>query len=364
MVNLEFMLKRVDIYLITTFLGYFFLSLLVISAFFLFIDVFFTLSRFNVSGGVLLAYYLNYLPWVVTKMQSIAGVLATIFLFVTLQKNHELIIFYSLGLSIYRVLIPILSILVGLAFFSWFMTDWVLPKAMEKRNYYYYVKMKKQIGKYNKLRKSDIWFRTPKAIINFGKLLSQREAEDIRIFIFDRERWRPDEVIEAKSSFFQDDKWIYKDVRITTYRDEAIVTHDLKEHETLPFEDLKEFKKRQSQLNSMSLSQLSYAIKKAEEASMSTIKLRTEYHGKLSFIFSALFLSLLVLPFCIGNQRSSNTFIGLSVAMVLVMGYWVFYSMMLNLGKGGALHPLVAAWTPGLISTLVFAIFIKRQGVT
>jgi LPS export ABC transporter permease LptG len=355
------MIKKVDVYLITTFLGYFFLSLLVVCALFLFIDVVSTLSRFDVSGGVFLAYYFNYLPWMITQMQPIAGVLATVFLFVTLQKNHELIIFYSLGLSINRVLAPILSVIMGLALFSWFMTDWVVPQTMEKRNYYYYVEMKNQPGNYNKLRKSNVWFRTPEAIINFGKVVSQGEVENIRVFIFDRERWRPNEVIEAKSSLLKEDKWIYKDVRITNYSEKTAVTRNLKEYETAPLEDLKEFKKRQSQLNSMSLSQLSYAIKKAKEASMSTLKLRTEYHGKLSFIFSALFLSLLVLPFCIGNQRSSNVFIGLSVAMVAVMGYWIFYSTMLNFGSSGVLPPLIAAWAPGFISTLSFILFMRGR---
>ena len=355
------MLKRVDVYLITTFLGYFFLSLLVVCAFFLFFDVILTLSRFDVSGGIFLAYYLNYVPWVVTQLQPIAGVLATAFLFVYLQKNHELIIFYSLGLSIYRVLVPVFLILMGLAFFSWFMMDWVVPQTMEKRNYYYYVEMKKQPGKYNKLKKSNIWFRTPDAIINFGKMISQVEVENIKIFIFDREKWRPTEVIEAKSSLLLDDKWIYKDVSITVYQEESTTTRQLDRYETAPLEDLKEFKKGQSQLNSMSLRQLSYTIKKAKKAAMSTVKLRTEYYGKLSFIFSTLFLSLLVLPFCIGNQRSSNVFIGLSVAMVSVIGYWIFYSIMLNFGNSGAVPPLVAAWTPGVVSMLVFLVFIRRH---
>ena len=355
------MLKKVDHYLITTFLGYFFLSLLVVCSLFLFIDVVTTMNRFDISGGLLLAYFLNYLPWIVTKMQPIAGVLATVFLFVSLQKNNELIIFYALGMSIKRVLAPVLGVLLGIASLSWFMTDWVVPQTMEKRNYYYYVEMKKQPGKFNKLRKSNIWFRTPEAIINFGKVVSQQEIENIKVFMFDREKWRPTEVIEAESSILNNDKWIYKDAKITNYGDEVVIKRILKTYETKPLEDLKEFKKRQSQLNSMSLSQLSYATKKAKEASMSTVKLRTEYHGKLSFIFSALFLSLLVLPFCIGSQRSSNVFIGLSVALVSVMGYWIFYSTMLNFGNSGVIPPVIAAWSPGLICVLVFLFFMRRR---
>ena len=354
------MLKKVDSYLLSTFLGYFFLSLLVVCSLFLFIDVISTLSRFDVSGGVFLAYYFNYLPWIVTQMQPIAGVLATVFLFVSLQKNHELVVFYSLGLSIYRVLTPVLSILMLMALFSWFMTDVVVPKSMQKRNYYYYVEMKNRPGDFNKLRKSNVWFRTPEAIINFGKVVSQNEVENIKIFLLDREKWRPKKLIQAKSSLLNEKKWIYKNVSITDYSGSSPVTKNLETYKTKALEDLKEFKKRQSKLNTMSLSQLSYAIKKAEEASMSTLKLKTEYHGKLSFIFSALFLSLLVLPFCLGNQRSSNVFIGLSVAMLSVMGYWIFYSSMLNFGKSGLVPPLIAGWLPGLCCVLVFLTTVRK----
>lgn len=294
-------------------------------------------------------------------MQPIAGVLATVFLFVGLQKNRELIIFHSLGLSIYRVLTPIIIMLFFLSIIAWALTDYVVPKAMEKRNFYYYVKMKKQPGSYNKLKKSNVWFRTPEAIINFGRVVSEDKVENINVYFFDREKWRPTKVIKAKTADLTVDQWIYNDGSETLYSKGEIITKPFKTYQTRSLESLKEFKKRQSQLNSMSLSQLSFAIKKAKEASMSTLKLRTEYHGKLSFIFSSLFLSLLVLPFCLGNPRSSNAFIGMGVALFSVLGYWIFYSTMLNFGNSGVLSPMVAGWLPGLICTLIFLFFIRRQ---
>lgn len=359
--NLPGVFKKVDLYLIKTYLSLFLVCLAIVSSLFLFIDVVSTINRFSVEGSVFVAYYFNYLPWVVTQMQPIAGVLATVFLFVGLQKNRELIIFHALGLSIYRVLLPILLMLFCLSFLAWALTDYVVPDAMEKRNYYYYVKMKNQPGSYNKLKKSNVWFRTPEAIINFGRVVSEDKVEDINVYFFDREKWRPTKVITAATADLKVDQWIYNDGVETVYSKNKIITSSFKVYETKSLESLKEFKKRQSQLNSMSLGQISFAIKKAKEASMSTLKLRTEYHGKLSFIFSSLFLSLLVLPFCLGNPRSSNAFIGMGVALFSVLGYWIFYSTMLNLGNTGALSPVIAGWLPGFVCTLVFLFFIRRQ---
>lgn len=354
-------MKILDKYLLKLYIQYYFFSLLVLTFLFLLIDVVTMLNRFQVSGGVFLGYFMYYTPWIISQMMPIAGVLATVFLFVNIQKHNELVIFYSLGVSIYRVLAPLLSVLFLLSIFGWVLTDKIVPKAMEKRNYYYYVEMKDSPASYNQLKKKNIWLRTPEAIINFKEVLSQTEVEGAKVFFYDREEWRPVRVIEAKSLELGDETWTFKDGIEVLYRATGVDSIPFDEITTKPLEDLKEFKKRQSRVESMSLSELSYAIGKAKEASMSTRLMETEYHGKLSFIFSALFLSLLALPFCIGNARSSNVFVGLGITLALVLVYWVAYSTSLGLGRTGILPAVVAAWSPGLCSILAFFFLIRRQ---
>ena len=355
------MVKILDQYLSKSFISYYFFSLLVLTSLFLLIDVVTSLNRFQVPGHIFLAYYFNYSPWVISQMMPIAGVLATVFLFVNLQKNNELVIFYSLGLSVYRVLAPVLLVLIVLAGLGWALTDKVVPQAMDKRNYYYYVKMKGNPASYNKLKKNDIWFRTPRAIVNFKKMLSRAEASGVRVYFYSKEDWRPTRVLEAERVLLNGDLWTFKKGVETLYTEGVVKTTPFEQMATSPLEDLSEFKKRQARSESMSLSELSYSIQKGREASMSTQNLEVAYHGKLSFIFSALFLSLLALPFCIGSTRSSNVFVGLGVALVLVILYWMTYSFSLNMGKSGALPAALSAWLPGLLSLAFFTFFIRRQ---
>jgi len=336
-------------------------SLLVLTALFLLIDVVTTLNRFQVPGRIFLAYYMYYMPWVVSQMMPIAGVLATVFLFVTLQKNNELVVFHSLGLSIFRVLTPVLLVLLGISVFGWILTDKIVPQAMEQRNYYYHVEMKKNPASYNKLKKRNIWFRTPKAIVSFKQVLSQTEVSGVKVYFYSSEQWKPTRIIEADKALLQENEWIYKNGLETMYKDGVAETKRFSEVSTEALEDLSEFKKRQTSVEAMSLSELSYAIKKGRESSMSTNNLETAYHGKLSFIFSALFLSLLALPFCLGNARSSNVFVGLGIALALVLAYWVIYSFSLNMGKAGTLPPIVAAWLPGMISLGLFGFLIRKK---
>lgn len=355
------MLKIIDQYLLKLYLKYYFASLMVLTFLFLLIDVLTTLNRFQVAGHVYLGYYLYYTPWMISQMMPIAGVLATVFLFVNIQKNNELVVFYSLGISIYRVLAPLLSLLFLISLFGWLLADKIVPKAMEQRNYYYYVEMKKNPASYNQLKKANVWLRTPDAIINFKRVVSKTKVNGVKVYFYDKEKWRPTRVLDAKSAFLGEGKWVYKSGIETVYSYPGVSSKPFESLETKPLEDLTEFKKRQSRVESMSLSELSFAIDKAKAASMATRLLETEYHAKLSFIFSALFLSLLALPFCIGNQRSSNTFVGLGVTLALVLVYWIAYSSSLNLGRTGLLPAAMAAWLPGVVSVLAFFFLIRRQ---
>ncbi len=355
------MFKLIDRYLIKLYLKYYFSSLLVLTFLFLLIDVLTTLNRFQVAGHVYLGYYLYYIPWMISQMMPIAGVLATVFLFVSIQKNNELVVFYSLGISIYRVLAPLLALLFLISVFGWFLSDKIVPKSMEQRNYYYYVEMKKNPASYNRLKKANVWLRTPDAIINFKKVLSESEVQGVTVYFYDKEKWRPTRILNASSASLNEDSWVYKNGVDTRYDTNGVTSEKFEEVLTKPLEDLTEFKKRQSRVEAMTLSELSNAIDKAKASSMATRLLETEYHAKLSFIFSALFLSLLALPFSIGNQRSSNMFVGLGVTLALVLGYWISYSSSLNLGRTGILPPLLAAWLPGLVCILVFFVLIKRK---
>ncbi len=337
------------------------MSAFVFTMLFVLIDALSFMSRYPASGAVYFAYYLNYSPSIIVQMLPIAGVLATVFLFVYLQKNTELVVFFSLGISFYRLLLPVLGCLFFASFMGWYISDKIVPITMDKSNYYKFVEIKKKPHQYNHMKKRNLWFRTPEAIVNFGKTITATRVLDVNIVFYDKEKWAPTRVIKAESANLKDSIWVLSNGQETLINvDGAAEVSDFKELTLPPLQDLKEYEKRQSRTDSMSVSELSYAIKKNEEAGMATRTLRTDYHGKWSFIFSGIFLSLLAIPFCIGNSRASNVFVGLGVSMGLVLVYWIVYSVSLNLGKVGIFPPVLAAWFPGLISLAFFGVMSPK----
>ncbi len=355
------MIKIIDRYLIKLYLKFYFFSLFVIVSLFLLIDVISRMNRFQVPGHIFLGYYFYLMPWLISQMMPIAGVFATVFLFVGLQRHNELTVFYSMGISIHRILLPIFLVLLTISALGWVLVDKIIPPSMEKSDYFYYVKMKKKPDQYNQLKKRNIWLRTPEAIINYKRVLSSDLIEGVGVYFYDSEKWEPTRIIKADRVFISEGMWTFKKGFDVSYKSSGVTSEGFEELKLKALDDLTKVKKSAERIDSMSLTELSEAVVRAKASSMSSRLLETTYHGKISFIFSAIFLSMLAIPFCLGNQRSSNVFAGVGMALIMVLSYWFVYTAGLNLGKTGVLPPILGAWLAGLVSVFVSVFALKRK---
>ena len=181
------------------------------------------------------------------------------------------------------------------------------------------------------------------------------------MYLYDSLSWRLRESIVAKSAVLAKDRWVYNNGTHTDYSNGNIKAKNFKIFETPSFEDLNDFKKTHSAVDTLNLSDLSEAIKKGKLASMATAKMEVEYYSKWSFIFSSIFLSLLALPFSLGNKRSSNLFVGLGVSLLVTLSYLFVHNFALSLGRNETLPPLVAGWVTSVVSLLLSFFLLKRK---
>jgi len=94
---------------------------------------------------------------------------------------------------------------------------------------------------------------------------------------------------------------------------------------------------------------------------MNTKALRTELYMKYSIPLTCFVFALIGVPFSLPNPRSGRTW-GLVVTIVFMFTFSVFASVFRSLGKGGALPPLIAAFTPQLSFTILGGILLFWQG--
>lgn len=355
-------MKLLDRYLIFNYLLYFFSSALVFTTVFLLIDVLGSLNRFsNVSGSVFLAYYANYIPMIAYQMNPIAAVMGTVFLFVSLQRKSELVALFSFGYSLERIFFPISICILCSALFGWYLGDFIVPSSMDKRDYYYYVELKKKPHQYNRMKKSNIWFRTPDAIVNFGTIISPQEIIGAKIIFLDKEVWRPERIILAENLRIKQSLWSLSSGTDTLFDSSGNAkVSEFKDLVLPPLQDLEKFQKAQGRSDSLTFADLSDAIRRAEKSGMASKRQKADYSGRWAFIFSGVFLSLLALPMTLGRERSSSMFVGLAVALMLILGYWFSYNFFLNLGRYGSLNPYFAPWVPSFVTLLISFFALRR----
>lgn len=130
------MLKILDRYLLKKFLGTFGFVVLILVSIVCVID--FTeknddFLEHQLGAGEILAYYLDYIPYLASLITPITVFIAVVFVTSKLANNTEIVAMLSGGVSFRRLLLPyfIGSSLIAVA--SFFLNGWVIPNANKDR---------------------------------------------------------------------------------------------------------------------------------------------------------------------------------------------------------------------------------------
>jgi len=113
-------MRILDRYISSRFLSNLSFALVAFALIFVVVDMVENLDSFldrHVPWGIILKYYLLYLPYIITMSLPVAVLLASLFSMGTLAKHNELVAMKAAGTSLYRILLPmvILGVVVSLA---------------------------------------------------------------------------------------------------------------------------------------------------------------------------------------------------------------------------------------------------------
>jgi lipopolysaccharide export system permease protein len=357
------MFNRIDRYILALFLRYFASGLIVVVTLYLVVDFMgFAVHHNQNASEAFVRYYLFSIPGLVYQMMPVACLLSTVFTFSTLSRNSELTALHSFGMSLARVSAPVLIAVVGISVAAFFISDRVLPRFEQKKNYIFYVEIEKQPGLYSTVTTNKIWYRSENMIFNLKTLNTiESKAQGLTLYFFD-ESWNLIELMTAREVDMHPPHWNLHDGTVTLFDDESSfpLTKSYTEKLITVHEDLGDFHTASNSSNVMSLAQLSRFITKNKEAGLDTLRYEVDYYSKFGFAFAGIVMCLLAIPFSLQRARSGGVFLNLGICLLMAFLYWTLYSSSLTLGNYGHIPPLLAAWGPnGLILTLALA-FIWR----
>lgn len=131
------MLKKIDRYIIGKFLGTFFYAISLIILIAVVFDISEKVDDFIDSEAPLKAivfdYYLNFIPYFINLFSPLFTFISVIFFTSKMASNTEIVAILSSGISFRRMLLPYFIAASILASISFFLNNFVIPKANEKR---------------------------------------------------------------------------------------------------------------------------------------------------------------------------------------------------------------------------------------
>jgi len=356
----------IDRYLLREYVKFLGIGLGVGAVLFLVVDLLQTLDRFlriKPPFTYILQHFIFRLPGALYDGLPIVVLIATVFLFLSLTRAHELDALKAAGVSLYRVSVPILVFALMLSVAAGFFQETALPAINARAEEIDSVKIRGNLPRHLQKR-NQLWYRSTETRFWRMQLLDPVERSIDQLLLLEvnqdfqlvsrldakRARWTPTGW-ELSQGFLRP---VVKGTQMDSTPFERLVVK-------MP-EDIQDFTKVQTAPEIMSFVELRAYVQKLQETGHQAGKYIVELYSKLSFPLVHLIMALVAIPFALISPRSGGRAVGIAIAIVISVGYWLVHYMALAFAKADLLPPFLAAWTANVVfAGLGAALFLRAR---
>ena len=347
------MFRKLDIYLASRFVKMIVVAVSSFVIIFVSVDAFDHFTRWmdrDVSAGTFLRYYFYGLPYIIVLVLPVAVLLSSLFLISSLSRRNELVAMRGAGISIPRILLPLLVVGGLTSVFELGVGDFIVSNATYLQTQVKRVEIDGQ-EPINYRRRNNFAHTSPDgAILDIGFFNGQTATmTDLTIEWFD-DSSRVTRRLDLGRMEWQDSMWVgYNAVSRVFGPSGALV---FQRADTLPLPEISEvpedFGSRQKAPGEMNFLELHAYIERVELAGGDTRGLMVEFYLKFFFPLSNLIMVFVGAPLALRNPRSGKAS---SIGLAIMLAF-LFFSLLRfgqTLGHKGALPPLIAAGMADLV---------------
>ncbi len=293
-------------------------------------------------------------PRRIMEVVPLASFLAVFFVLGRIVQNNELSAMQTAGISVYRLLIPILvsMLLVCVAFVVFY--DQVASPAYHRAN---------QLQKKIRLRRSrNVVFKGQHNRLFYIQNLDLENGTIDRMTIYELDQ--NDEVtrqIFANSATWSPNQWHLSKGYVRHFEGasetafEPFVTKQIERSE-----EPERFAGSNKDLRAMTIGELRQQIKYKQMAGQTTRREEVKMHHKIAYPFAAFVVILIGAPISI-RFGGAGFFAGLLVAFFLIFMYWgISLATLEGLGENGKLPPIVACWGANVLYAIIGGVLIWK----
>lgn len=342
----------IDRYVLRSHATFIALGLVVASALFVLIDLLQTLDKYLRTKPPLLyilEHFVYRLPATLHDSMPIVMLISTIFLFLTLSRNHELTALKAAGVSLYRVSAPVLLLAFGIAVGSSLFQELVLPVLNERGEEVDRVKIRGQLPRHLQTR-ARLWLRSGESRFYRVELLNPGTSDMYGLTVIDLDRgFQLLRRFDARHAQWTGGGWEVTDgaVRELGPNGEVQTTVFAKRMLNLA-ETIEDLSQVQKPMSAMSYLELRDYLGRLQAAGFEVRKYLVELYSRLSFPLGNLIMALVAIPFALQAPRGGRLF-GVALAIAIMAAYMVVHYVALAFARADLLPPLLAAWTSNVI---------------
>jgi LPS export ABC transporter permease LptF/LPS export ABC transporter permease LptG len=312
--------------------------------------------RNQVPGSVLVDYYKYLSLQIVDQILPVVVLLTTLITFGLLSRSSEVIAMKAVGVSLYRLALPVLLAGCLLAAFDGMLSSSVLPHSNAR-----VAELKDQIRGIERVRTyrraDQQWvYGRGGYIFNYQYFDPRRQTlQHLHVFHVDPQSHELLGLLYADRATYRDGRWVATDAWTRAYVDgRPGEFRDVPGTQVLDLpEDPSFFDTEIKRPEQMTLAEHRAYLDRLEEGGQEAPDVAVELHNKVAMPVMCFVMALVALPFAFRLGPRGGALYGVGIALVLGMTFYAVIALFTTLGEAGALPPMVAVWSPNAL----FAIF-------
>lgn len=335
------------------YLGLILTTFLILTLVFTFFELLGDIVRNKVPLLMLLQYLINVTPSLLYQMVPLSVLLAVLITFGLMQKSNEVTAMKATGISIYRIIFPVLVIAAVLAAGLFFFDQLYIPRANKTQE-----TLRNQIkGKpaQTYLRPDRKWIFGQQNTIYYYEFYDpdQDRFANISIFQFDPQTFQLTRRIYAARAHWTETlhEWVFEQGWTRSFRGSAIEEYRTFDVSTFPKEATEQpayFKKEVKQSQEMNYRELAQYIHDLQQSGFDVVRLKVQLQKKFAYPVITFVMAVLAVPFAL-STGSKGALTGVAVAIGIAILYFVTSGLFEAMGNANQLPAALAAWAPDIL---------------
>ncbi len=293
-------------------------------------------------------------PRRIMEIVPVSGFVAIFFVLGRMVRNNEFVAMKAGGISVYRILTPIIIVTLILCIVFAIFYDRVASPIYHEAN----LLQKKSRPKHGR----NLVFKGKDNRIFYSHQISLDDKAISKLTIWESDNTGElERIIYAKKATWTEAHWQLSNGDIRLFENGVEVGYETFDQKSIErYEDPARFIGSDKDPRAMTIKELKEQIAYKKEAGQISRIEHVKLHHKIAYPFAAVVVVMLGAPIAVRFGKA-GFFAGLVIAFFLVFIYWaISFATLEGLSENGKLHPFLACWGANIIYGIVGTLLIWR----